>query len=145
MVANNMANSSFAFWNFMETFFPTFFPSNFYWLSWAVLLSSVVFLSPIPTVGNLDHPQRFIVTVAISCCCCLVASVVSNCVRPQRRQPTRLPRPWDSPGKNAGVGCHFLLQCMKVKNWRPSKVQLGTQVWFFPPLVFLGQKACIFF
>ena len=30
-------------------------------------------------------------------------------------QPTRLPRPWDSPGKNTGVGCHFLLQCMKVK------------------------------
>ena len=37
-------------------------------------------------------------------------------VRPHRRQPTRLHRPWDSPGKNTGVGCHFLLQCMKVKN-----------------------------
>ena len=37
-------------------------------------------------------------------------------VRPQRRQPIRLPRPWDSPGKNTGVGCHFLLQCMKVKS-----------------------------
>ena len=35
---------------------------------------------------------------------------------PHRRQPTRLPRPWDSPGKNAGVGCYFLLQCMKVKS-----------------------------
>ena len=33
-----------------------------------------------------------------------------------RRQPTRLPRPWDSPGKNTGVGCHFLLQCMQVKS-----------------------------
>ena len=33
-----------------------------------------------------------------------------------RRQPTRLPHPWDSPGKNTGVGCHFLLQCMKVKS-----------------------------
>ena len=32
-----------------------------------------------------------------------------------RQQPTRLPRPWDSPGKNTGVGCHFLLQCMKMK------------------------------
>ena len=32
------------------------------------------------------------------------------------RQPTRLPRPWDSPGKNTGVGCHFLLQCVKVKS-----------------------------
>ena len=35
---------------------------------------------------------------------------------PHRRQPTRLPRPWDSPGKNTGVGCHFLLQCIKVKS-----------------------------
>ena len=47
---------------------------------------------------------------------CQVASVVSNSVRPQRRQPTRPPRPWDSPGKYTGVGCHFLLQCMKVKS-----------------------------
>ena len=37
-------------------------------------------------------------------------------MRPHRRRPTRLPRPWDSPGKNTGVGCHFLLQCMKVKS-----------------------------
>ena len=41
---------------------------------------------------------------------------MSDSMRPHRRQPTRLPRPWDSPGKNTGVGCHFLLQCMKVKN-----------------------------
>ena len=38
---------------------------------------------------------------------------MSDSVRPHRRQPTRLPRPWDSPGKNTGVGCHFLLQRMK--------------------------------
>ena len=41
---------------------------------------------------------------------------MSDSVRPHRRQPTRLLRPWDSPGKNTGVGCHFLLQCMKVKS-----------------------------
>ena len=41
---------------------------------------------------------------------------MSNSVRPHRRQPTRLHHPWDSPGKNTGVGCHFLLQCMKVKS-----------------------------
>ena len=41
---------------------------------------------------------------------------MSNSERPQRRQPTRLLRHWDSPGKNTGVGCHFLLQCMKVKS-----------------------------
>ena len=40
---------------------------------------------------------------------------MSDSVRPHIWQPTRLPRPWDSPGKNTGVGCHFLLQCMKVK------------------------------
>ena len=44
-----------------------------------------------------------------------VTSVVSNSVRPHRRQPIRLPHPWDSPGKDTGVGCHFLLQCMKLK------------------------------
>ena len=50
------------------------------------------------------------------CCCCQVASVMSDSVRPHRREPNRLPCPWDSPGKNTGVGCHFLLQCRKVKN-----------------------------
>ena len=40
---------------------------------------------------------------------------MSDSVRPHRQQPTRLPRPWDSPGKNIGVGCHFLLQCRKGK------------------------------
>ena len=45
---------------------------------------------------------------------------MSDSVRPHRWQPTRLPHPWDSPGKNTGVGCHFLLQCMKVK--RESEV-----------------------
>ena len=41
---------------------------------------------------------------------------MSDSVRPRRQQPTRLPHPWDSPGKNTGVGCHFLLQCVKVKS-----------------------------
>ena len=43
---------------------------------------------------------------------------MSDSVRPHRQQPTRLPHPLDSPGKNTGVGCHFLLQCMKVKSER---------------------------
>ena len=50
------------------------------------------------------------------CCCCCITSVMSDSVRPHRWQPTRLPHPWDSPGKNTGVGCHFLLQCMNVKS-----------------------------
>ena len=37
-------------------------------------------------------------------------------MRPRKEQPTRLPRPWNSPGENTGVGCHCLLQCMKVKS-----------------------------
>ena len=50
--------------------------------------------------------------VASCCCCCQVASVMPDSVRPHRWQPTRLLHPWDLPGKNIGVGCHFLLQCM---------------------------------
>ena len=41
---------------------------------------------------------------------------MSNSMPPHRWQPPRLPHSWDSPGKNTGVGCHFLLQCMKVKS-----------------------------
>ena len=48
-------------------------------------------------------------------------------MRPHRRQPTRLPCPWDSPGKNTGVGCHFLLQCVKVESL--SRVQLLGTPW----------------
>ena len=56
---------------------------------------------------------------------------MSDSVRPHRRQPTRLPRPWDSPGKNTGVGCHFLLQCRKVKSKGKllSRVRLFTTPW----------------
>ena len=46
----------------------------------------------------------------------LITSVMSNSVRTHRQQPTRLPHPWDLPGNNTGVGCHFLFQCMKVKS-----------------------------
>ena len=74
----------------------------------------------IPTTSTLhstSHEQP-VGTYAYCCCCCCcqVTSVVSDSMRPHRQQPMRLPRPWDSPGKNTGVGCHFLLQCMKVKS-----------------------------
>ena len=52
----------------------------------------------------------------VSAAAAAVTSVVSDSVQPHRQQPTRLPRPWDSPGKNTGVGCHFLLQYRKVKS-----------------------------
>ena len=56
---------------------------------------------------------------------------MSDSVRSQRRQPTRLCCPWDSPGKNTGVGCHFLLQCMtvKVKVKSLSRVRLFVTPW----------------
>ena len=58
-------------------------------------------------------------------------------MRPHRWQPTRLPRPWDSPGKNTGVGCHFLLPCVKVKNesevFTPTAGENQCPVLFFTP------------
>ena len=65
-----------------------------------------------------------------ACCCCWVASVMSDSVRPHRRQPTRLPLPRDSPGNNTGLGFHFLLQCMKVKG-ESEVAQLSDPQW--PP------------
>ena len=49
-----------------------------------------------------------------------VAKSLQSCptLQPHRRKPTRLPRPWDSPGKDPGKDCHFFLQCMKVKSER---------------------------
>ena len=52
---------------------------------------------------------------------------MSDSVQPHRQQPTRLPHPWDSPGKNTGVGCHFLLPCVKVKSL--SRVRLLATPW----------------
>ena len=52
---------------------------------------------------------------------------MSDSVRPHRRQPTRPRHPWDSPGKNTGVGCHFPLQCVKVKSL--SRVRLLATPW----------------
>ena len=65
-------------------------------------MNGVLFFSPLIPVAAADA----------------VTSVVSDSVWPHRGQPTRLPCPWDSPGKNTGVGCHCLLQCMKVKSER---------------------------
>ena len=64
---------------------------------------------------------------------------MSDSVRPHRRQPTRLLRPWDSPGKNTGVGCHFLFQCVKVKSEsevaqsRPTLSDPWTAAYQAPP------------
>ena len=88
----------------------------------------LIFRSLIMIHLDMDFFVYNLFGVCCCCCCCYVASVVSDSVWPHRRQPTRLPRPWDSPGKNTGVGCHFLLQCMKVK--RESEV---AQLWALTP------------
>ena len=97
---------------------------------------------------SMDQLQGYMCPLPLlfaCCCCCYVASVVSDSVQPHRRQPTGLPRPWDSPGKNTGVGCHVLLQCMKAKSerevtqlcqnsWRPHGLQPTRLLrpWDFP-------------
>ena len=72
-----------------------------------------------------------IIVNSCCCCCCCVASVVSDSVRPHRRQPNRLLRPWDSPGKNTGVGCHFLPNAWKwkVKVKSLSRARLLATPW----------------
>ena len=67
-------------------------------------------------------------------------------MQPHRRQPTRLPCPWDSPGKNTGVGCHSLLQCMKVKVKLLSRVRLCATPWTAayqaPPSMGFSRQEC---
>ena len=64
------------------------------------------------------HQESGLIGVLVFIASLLLLSRFSRAdsVRPHRQQPTRHHRPWDSPGKNTGVGCHFLLQCMKVKS-----------------------------
>ena len=92
-------------------------------LEWVVILPpgdlpgpGITPMSPALAGGFFTTESPGTPSMTFCCCCCQVVSVVSNSVQPHRWQPTRLPRPWDSPGKNIGVGCPFLLQCMKVKS-----------------------------
>ena len=79
-----------------------------------------------PFTSPAQHPhfKLFVLFVCVRSlrAACQVASVVSDSVRPRRLQPTRLLRPWDSPGKNTGVGCHFLLQSLRAAqgNFKPQ-------------------------
>ena len=82
-----------------ECTFPTSFLS-------CVALAPAPFPSPRPS-GQPSSPSAAAAAKSLQSCPTL---------RPHRRQPTRLPCPWESPGKNTGVGCHFLLQCRKVKS-----------------------------
>ena len=78
-------------------------------------------LQSIPNLRTLHEsikPQSQWVSSFLKLSAAVAAKPLQSClnsVRPLRRQPTRLPRSWDSPGKNTEGGCHFLLQCVKVK------------------------------
>ena len=64
------------------------------------------------------------------CPCCCVPSVVSDSVRPHRRQPTRLPRPWDSPGKNTGM---LAISFSTARKWKVKMKSLSrVQLWVTP-------------
>ena len=76
-----------------------------------------------PTERTRQHhalPHSLLCASPLSSCSwvmyVLIHSVVSNSLRPHGLQPAGFLCPWDSPGKNTGVGCHFLLQCMKLKS-----------------------------
>ena len=112
--------------------------------SWSVTVSSFILSIRNKSAGicsskqSRGHPcscqpaSNFSTSLALSTMCLPVllplkrpaaaAKSLPSCptLRPNRLQPTRLPRPWESPGKNTGVGCHVLLQCMKVKIGRAS-------------------------
>ena len=74
--------------------------------------------------GEAVEMLEEMMAIIIPCCCCWVSSVVSDSMRPHRQQPTRLPHPWGSTGKNTGVGCHSFSNAwkwkVKVKSLRVS-------------------------
>ena len=96
-------------------------------IQWMLAIWSLVplpFLKPAWTSGSSRFTYCWsltwrILSITLLVCAAAAAKSLQSCLTlcdPIRRQPTRLPRPWESPGKNTGVGCHFLLQCMKVKS-----------------------------
>ena len=102
---------------------------------------------PYVNLGFHSHLTSFSLMQSLYAAAAAVTSVVSDSVQPHRRQPTKLPCPWDFPGKNTGVGCHFLLQCMKVKSEMKSlsRVRLFSTPWTAaykapPPMGFSRQE-----
>ena len=107
------------------------------WVATHFLLQGI-FLSQWLNPGLLHYRQILYQLshqgIPCCCCCCQVISAISNSVRPHRWEPTRLPHPWDSQGKNTGVGCHFLLQCVKSIGWckrNGSFALLNFGLWYW--------------
>ena len=86
------------------------------------LVSSVIMVRPYSqgpgsVLSTFEFSKFLYITSLLQLCMCVLSDFShSDSLRPHGLQPTRLLCPWDSPGKNPGVGCHFLLQCMKVKS-----------------------------
>ena len=121
---------------------------HFFWypVCYGTIEKSESILISVLLFGFFSLWKLRVVSWLLRCCCC-VTSVVSDSVWPHRWQPTRIPCPWDSPGKNTGVGCHFLLQCMKVKVKVKSlsRVRLLSTPWTAayqapPPMGFSSQE-----
>ena len=96
-------------------------------LAWEDPLEEGMVTTPVCFPGE-SHGQRSPVGYSLLLLLLLSRFSLVNSVRPHRRQLTRLPCPWDSPGKNTGVGCHFLLRCMKVKS-ESEVAQLCPNLW----------------
>ena len=77
-----------------------------------------IFSSFVTSLSLAHKGEKIIGGFSTAAAAAAAAKSLQSCptLRPQRQQPIRLPHPWDSLGKNTGVGCHFLLQCMKVKS-----------------------------
>ena len=84
---------------------PAKYSKSFYFLSLQILCCEKVHILKAWAILNSDLQEY-----NRHCCCCLVVSIVSDSVQPYGLQPTRLLCPWDSPGRNTGVGCRALLQ-----------------------------------
>ena len=89
------------------------FHGDFLRTAFSWLISTFIFLW-----GVYLSSQFYTVITAAAAAAKSLQSCLTLCDPIDRKKPTRLPCPWVSPGKNTGVGCHFLLQCMKVKSER---------------------------
>ena len=127
---SNSRTASVVFWRFLGFFFKSIYVCDrcsHYDNGFSqgnqfdsLLGSPILFQHPAFALSSprLEKCQCFLLLLFLAALLLLLLShsICSDSVRLHRRQPTRLPCPWDSPGKNTGVGCHFLLQCRKVKS-----------------------------
>ena len=81
---------------------------------------------------NLDEYKNQVIdnVIKLFCCCCLVTKSCPNLLRPHSLWPARLLCPWNFPGKNTGVGCHFLLQGVFFTQGSNPRLLIGRQILY---------------